>query len=253
MYSAAWIAARRSVLPLVFAGFVAMLAACSGRPVDEPHAGLYRATLKLPGGEAPFGLEVAQENKRFVLYLVNATERTRVDVTIADGELTAIFPGYENSLRARMYGDRLEGHVTLVEGRGKQQTIPFQAHLDETYRFYEQPLTDNADLSGRWEVTLSSGGKSEAAVAIFEQQHDRLTGTVMTPSGEHRFLEGQVHGDEAQLSSFAGGVPSLYKVKVDQRGELEGEMWQGLASHSLVKARRNDEATLEGEGAAGER
>jgi thiol-disulfide isomerase/thioredoxin len=239
------------VLRLALAGCLLAFAACD-RPVDEPRTGSYRATLRLPGGDAPFGVEVAEENKRFVLYLVNASERTRVDnVTLADGELTAVFPGYENSLKARMYGDRLEGKVTLIKDNSKEQVIPFKAQLqgknDTNYRFYKEALTDNADLAGRWGMTLTGNdGKSGAAVAIFEQQHDRITGTVMTPTGDHRFLEGQVHGDEAQLSTFAGGLVYLYKVKVNQHGELEGEMWQGLASHSTVKARRDDNATLEG-------
>jgi thiol-disulfide isomerase/thioredoxin len=238
-------------LGLVLAGVLAIVAAC-GRPVDEPQTGRYRATLQLPGGQTPFGLEVRKENQRFVLYLENAAERTRVaNVTLADGELTAVFPGYENSLQARMYGDRLEGDVTLIKDGGKEQVIPFEARLQgkkaATYRFYEEPLTDNADLAGRWEMTLTGDdGKAEPAVAIFEQRHDRVTGTVMTPTGDHRFLEGQVHGDEAQLSTFAGGLAYLYKVKVNQHGELEGEMWQGLASHSKVKARRDQNATLEG-------
>ncbi|HEY5755101.1 MAG TPA: TlpA disulfide reductase family protein [Steroidobacter sp.] len=251
MHSTAWTAAHRLLLRLVLTGFLVTLAACD-QAVDEPRTGAYRATLQLPGGEAPFGLEVAEENKRFVLYLINASERTRVDnVTLADGQLTAVFPGYENSLKARLYDDRLEGNVTLIKDKSKEQVIPFKAQLqgkkDATYRFYKEPLSDNADLAGSWDMTLTGDdGKTGAAVAILEQQHDRITGTVMTPTGDHRFLEGQVHGDEAQLSTFAGGLAYLYKVKVNQHGELEGEMWQGLASHSKVKARRDENATLEG-------
>lgn len=237
-----------AVFPLLLTGFLAALAGCGG-PVDEPQTGHYRATLKLPGGEAPFGVEVAQENNRFVLYLENASERTRVDnVTVNDGELSATFPGCENTLRAKLYRDRLEGNVTMIKAQSKQQVIPFQARLGESYRFYKQSLTDNADLAGTWEMTLSSGNETTAAVAVFEQRHDRVTGTVMTPTGDHRFLQGQVHGDEAQLSTFAGGLVYLYKLKVDKQGELEGEMWQGLASHSQVKAKRNESATLEGVG-----
>jgi thiol-disulfide isomerase/thioredoxin len=252
MYAAAWNSARWLILRVVAAGLLVTLAACGG-PVDEPQTGRYRATLELPGGEAPFGLEISKENDRFVLYLENAAERTRVaNVTFTRGELTAVFPGYENSLQARLYRDRLEGSVTLIKDQSKEQVIPFRAQRQDPgaaiHRFYKEPLTDNADLAGRWEMTLTSEGKSSPAVAIFEQQHDRLTGTVMTPTGDHRFLEGQVHGEEAQLSTFAGGLAYLYRVKVNQHGELEGEMWQGLASHSTVKARRNEEATLEGKG-----
>lgn len=235
-------------LCLLFAGWLIALAGC-GRPVDAPQTGAYRATLKLPGGEAPFGLEIAEENNRYVLYLVNAAERTRVDnVTLANDELTAVFPGYENTLRTKMYADRLEGNITLIKDQGKEQVIPFEARRDAAYRFYKDSLTDNADLSGRWEMTLTSDGETTAAVAIFEQRHDRVTGTVLTPTGDHRFLEGQVHGEEAQLSTFAGGLAYLYKLKVNQQGELEGDMWQGLASHSTVKAQRNENATLEGHG-----
>lgn len=246
MYSAAWKSARSLRLCVLSVCLLTLPSGC-GRPVDEPQTGTYRATLRLPGGEAPLGLEVAQENNRFVLYLVNATERTRVDnVTIADGELTAVFAGYENTLRTKMYRDRLQGNVTLIKDQGKEQVIPFQARRDETYRFYQDSLTDNADLAGRWQMTLTSDGKNTAAVAIFEQQHDRVTGTVLTPTGDHRFLEGQVRGDEAQLSTFAGGLAYLYKLKVNQQGELEGEMWQGLASHSTVEAKRNESANLDG-------
>ncbi|MBM0104280.1 TlpA family protein disulfide reductase [Steroidobacter sp. S1-65] len=248
MNSVAWEAARSVCSRVLLAGGLAVIGAC-GKPVEAPQTGVYRASLELPGGEAPFRLEVARENGRFALYLVNATERTRVDnVTLADGELSAVFPGYENTLRATMYRDRLEGNVTLIKDASKEQVIPFRAKRNQTYRFYKDAVTDNADFAGRWEMTLTSDGKSSPAVAIFEQQHDRITGTVMTPTGDHRFLEGQAHGDEAQLSTFAGGLAYLYKLKVDANGELEGDMWQGLASHSKVRAHRNDDATLDGKG-----
>jgi hypothetical protein len=235
---------------LTAALLLTLLAACSS-PVDEPHTGVYRAVLELPGGAAPFGLDIAKEQDGFVLYIVNDSERTRVDeVQFAGHELTARLPGNENTLRARMYRDRLDGEVTLMTAAGAEQIIPFKAKHGETHRFYKEPLTDNADLAGRWEMALTSGGRSTPAVAVFQQRHDRVTGTVTTPAGEQRFLEGQVHGDEAQLSAFDGGLAYLYKLNVDEDGELEGDFWQGLASHSKVRAARNEDATLDGGGAS---
>lgn len=244
MQAAAWNRARAGFLSL----FLAFLASC-GAQVDAPRTGLYRAVLELPGGEAPVGLEIAKENAGFVLYLVNDSERTRVDqVKIANRELTAMFPGYENKLRARLYRDRLEGDVTLIKDGGQEQVIAFKAKRGEAYRFHKDALTDNADLAGRWSMTLIKEGKATAAVAIFQQQHDRVTGTVMTPTGDHRFLEGQVRGEEAQLSTFAGGLAYLYQLKVNNAGDLEGDLWQGLASHSKVTAVRDENATLDSSG-----
>jgi thiol-disulfide isomerase/thioredoxin len=218
--------------------------ACSSR-VAEPTVGQYRAVLELPGGEAPFGLEVAREGNGFVLYLQNGNERTRVqDVSIDQGELRAKFPGYENSMRAKLERDGLEGSVTLIKAGGVEQVIPLKAKLDANYRFYPKPVPDNADVAGRWAVTFTDDeGKDSKAVAVFEQKHDRVTGTVMTPTGDHRFLEGQVRGDEVQLSTFAGGLGYLYKLKV-VKGELRGEYWQGLKGHEKVAAQRNPDAEL---------
>ena len=71
--------------------------------MSAPVVGSYRAVLELPGGAAPFGLDVAREDNATVLYLINGDERTRVsNVSVSDSELHAVFPGYENSLRARL-------------------------------------------------------------------------------------------------------------------------------------------------------
>jgi peroxiredoxin len=225
------------------------IAACNPR-VDSPQLGLYRAVLRLPGGDAPFGLEVAQEQQQYVLYLINGAERTRVsDVKVKDGELTASFPGYENTLRAKMNRDSLEGSVTLIKAGGKEQVIAFVAKLGETYRFYAKSSTDNADVDGTWDATFTNEkGETSKAILLFEQGHDRVTGSVMTPTGDHRFLEGQVHGEELQVSTFAGGLAYLYKLKVGADGALEGDYWQGLASHEKVVAHRNAAATLDGAG-----
>jgi len=240
---------RRSLLGTTLLLIAIGIAACNPR-IDAPQLGLYRAVLRLPGGDAPFGLEIAQEQQHYVLYLINGAERTRVsNVQVADGEITALFPGYENSLRATMRRDRLEGSVTLIKAGGKEQVIPFVATLGDTYRFHAEATTDNADVDGTWDATFTNDkGETSKAILLLEQHHDRVTGSAMTPTGDHRFLEGQMRGDELQLSTFAGGLAYLYKLKVGKSGALEGDYWQGLASHEKVAARRNDAATLEGAG-----
>ncbi len=224
-----------------------VLTGCSKAP-SEPAVGRYRAVLELPGGETPFGLDVTQEQDRYVLYLTNGEERTRVDdVQVENGELIARFPGYENSLRAKLHKNRLVGVVTLIKSGGKEQVIPFTAQLGQTHRFFAEAASDNADVEGRWSVTLTSDtGEITPAVAVLEQEHDRVVGTVMTPTGDHRYLEGQVRGNEVNLSTFAGGLAYLYRLRVTDAGDLQGEYWQGLAWHERVAAQRNSEATLDG-------
>ena len=91
--------------------------------------GIYRAVLTLPGGDLPFGLELAPAaGKGTVGFLVNGTERVKLDeVTIAGAHLEIRMPGYENRLIADAKGDELEGEVVLVKLGGKQQHIPLHA------------------------------------------------------------------------------------------------------------------------------
>ncbi len=72
---------------------VGLVAGCGSRS-RELQPGSYRAVLDLPGGELPFGLDVAQEEAGFVLTVINGDERVRItDVSVADGQLTATMPG----------------------------------------------------------------------------------------------------------------------------------------------------------------
>src|SRR5690606_5736228 len=115
------------------------------------------------------------------------------------------------------------------------------------YRFFDEPASDNADVEGRWAVTFTDDeGETSTGIALLEQQHDRVTGTVATPTGDHRYLEGQVHGEEVRLSTFAGGLAYLYRLRVAEDGRLEGDYWQGLAWHEKLSAHRDETATLAG-------
>ncbi len=228
---------------------VLMLAGCAkqGAPAEGPiELGAYRATLKVPGGELPFGLEIARENEKYVAYLVNGMERVRVpEVTVAEGRIQMLMPGFENTLNARIDGDQLQGEVTLVKRDAKNQVIPFAAEHGLTYRFIEEPVTDNADLSGRWAVTFTEdSGKQYAAVGEFRQQHQEVTGTFLTGTGDHRFLAGDMRNNEFSLSTFDGAHAYLYKGHIDSKGALEGSYWDGLASHERFVGARNEAADL---------
>jgi len=226
----------------------------SGCPREAPHGdsasavrmGTYRAVLTLPAGELPFMLDLAPEGAITVGYLVNGKERVKLnEVTVTGAHLEIRMPGYENRLVADAKGDELQGEVMLVKLGGKQQHLPLHAQLGRQFRFFETATTDNADVSGRWAVKFSDDdGKPEAAVGEFTQLHDVVSGTFLTDTGDHRFLVGQVHGDELYLSTFDGAHAFLYKAKVAPDGELAGDYWSGSAYHERWTAKRDANAAL---------
>jgi hypothetical protein len=220
----------------------ALTTACGSRS-RELEPGTYRAVLELPGGELPFGLDVAKEESGVVLYLVNGEQRVRVsEVTMAEGHLTATLPGDGNTLTAELRGGKLTGEVSLPGLGGERQALPFRAAFGETWRFFEEPSTDNADVAGRWAVTFTGDqGEQSQGVAEFTQSFERVTGAIPTPTGDQGLLAGEVHGDELFLSRFDGASARLCKAKLDADGDLAGECWSGRTGRQSFRAERDPE------------
>jgi thiol-disulfide isomerase/thioredoxin len=227
------------------------LAACHrGMPQGETPAvlmpGKYRAVLELPPGELPFGLDIESEGTATVGYLVNGEERLGLtEVAVSGTHLEIRMPGYENRLIADATDGRLLGEVVLSKAGGQQQHIRFRAQLGQTYRFFEKDAGDPKDVSGRWAVTFTGDdGKPEAAVGEFSQSGDVVTGTFLTQTGDHRFLAGQVRGDELYLSTFDGAHAFLYRAKLKSDGALAGDFWVGTAHHERWDGKRDANAAL---------
>jgi thiol-disulfide isomerase/thioredoxin len=222
------------------------LCGCQRESAQGVNMGTYRAVLKLPGGDLPFGLELAKEGSATVGYIVNGQERLKLtDVKILGPHLEIRMPGYENVLSADAAGNQLRGEVLLVKPHGKNQHIPLLATLGENYRFFQGVPADNKDLSGRWAATfVEDGGASENLIGEFSQSHDVVTGTFLTDNGDHRFLAGQVKGDEFALSTFDGAHAFLYKARIAADGSLAGDYWSGLAYHEKWTAKRDAAAKL---------
>jgi peroxiredoxin len=244
-------ALRSGALGFGALGVAAGLIAChrEAPPSDAAAAvkmGLYRAVLTLPGGELPFGLDLEPKGASTVGYLANGKERVRLnEVAITGPHLEIRMPGYEGRLIADATGDELRGEVVVDKSGGKLQHIPLHAQRGLQYRFFASSASGNADVSGRWAVNfIEDGAKPEAAVGEFTQSGDGVTGTFLTDTGDHRFLAGQVRGDELYLSTFDGAHVYLYKAKLNADGTLEGDYWSGMAYHERWTGKRDANAAL---------
>jgi thiol-disulfide isomerase/thioredoxin len=231
-------------------GVLALGAARAHAAAPEPAAadlkpGTYRAVLTLPGGELPFGLVLSRAGAGWVGYLVNGHERLKLDeVSVAGGHLVITMPGYENRLTAEVRGAALEGELVLDKLNGKDQHIAVRAERGPRYRFFAQ-AAGHARVAGRWSVTFSQDdGTREMAVGEFSQTGDVVTGTFLTDTGDHRFLAGQMHGDDLYLSTFDGAHAFLYQAKLSPCGALSGDYWSGTAFHERWSAVRDSTAAL---------
>lgn len=232
---------------LLLIGLLGIVAACARNETEGPPLGMYRAVVSVEGGDLPFGLELAREDGKPVAYLINGPERVRADeVRIEGNELAIQMPGYQQSIEATYRDGRYEGILRLLRPRAVIRDLRLVAVPGQSWRFFPKPDAKPADFSGRWALTFKDDAGAESrAIAELKQQGHEVTGTVLRPSGDDRYIAGEARGDTLFLSRFDGGTAYLYLARLGNDGVLSGDQYTGGGSHDTFRGRRDPSAKLD--------
>lgn len=225
----------------------ATLCSCQGQTPATVKPGVWRAILKTPGGELPFGLAIEPAGKGYTVYALNGSERLKMDDATVQGDSLHIpMALFESELIGKIESNRLMG-VWKRRRIGQQyQTMPFEAQYGLKYRFTPEGKQATMNVTGKWATTFRSPGSqdSSTAVGVFDQQGNHLTGTFLTPTGDYRFLEGNVFGDSLFLSCFDGSHVFLFKAKASPNHTMTGVFRAGLTGLENWVARFDPKAEL---------
>ncbi|MVN92169.1 peroxiredoxin family protein [Mucilaginibacter aquatilis] len=176
--------------------------------------GIWRGAIKSATGEVPFNFEVAQEAGKKVMYIINASERFKVNniQTKADS-LFIRMPLFDSEFRLKQEGNQLSGQFIKHLGE-RDAATPFNAQYGQKWRFSEKPEAPVYNVSGRWRAIFGDGAERDTTVGEFNQTGNRVTGTFLTTTGDYRYLEGTVSGNKLYLSCFDGGHAFLFKADI---------------------------------------
>ena len=234
--------------------FAAALVVASPLLAATPY-GKWRVVLDHPGGAVPFGLEVAAGKSGPVAYISNPPEKLRAESVRIDGEpITLACPSYNSRLvLVRSADDRLTGQADVKRSAGPV-TLTATGTRD-TYRFTPKPAKPATDLTGKWLVQYQ-GAKPVTGLAQFKQVGNQVSGSVQLPSGDTRFLAGELAGNSLSLSTFDGSYSALWKADF-ANGVLTGKQFAATSTGGTVwTAKRAGKAGIEAvtvEKSAGER
>lgn len=227
-----------------FVALVALVSACSKSP-ELPKTGMWRAVLQLQGQELPFNLDVVKDSTGSVdLYIINAGERLLLDeVSVENDSVKMNLHVFDAQLRAKNTGDSLSGYFELNYTPGYR--IPFKAAFGQDYRFGSRDKSAIVtNFSGRYAVQFFNEKDTAKAVGIIMQEGNYAEGSFLTPSGDHRYLEGSVINDTLHLSTFDGNHAYLYRVTKLNDSTLSGEQWLGRSRYRKWAGMKNDKAQL---------
>ena len=194
-----------------------------------------------------FQLQQQKEKDKIVLYVINGAEKIRItDVKEMGDSLFFALPTFEASFRVKMLADGdLRG--TYIKGTAaKTQYWQLHGYRNMPGRFDATMGSAKYTISGKWDVTITrANGTTRKAVAEFEQEGNKLTGTFLTPSADYRYLEGIVTGDSLKLSSFDGDNARLFEARIGNTNTISGGVfYNGYSGKEVWIAQKNDTVSL---------
>jgi len=237
-------------LVLGFLIFISILAcwSCKKKLSDRLTEGPWLGTIAFDSlDQVPFNFEVSRDSAgAYLITVINAGERIRVTETTFDGDtIEWRMPVFQSVIRAGYKSKGLMGWY-YPKGTGNGGAFPFAAVENQTLRFPHLTQNAEADLTGRWKITENPGTPEEAIlIGEFKQENNRLTGTILSPFGDYRFLEGVVSGSLMTLSGFDGCHAVVLTSRIDKDGTLTEGRFAGSSSwKSHWVAERNDTIQL---------
>lgn len=217
---------------------------CQENEVKTLEIGTYRGSLIAQDNQlVPFIFEVTSET---TLKIFNAEEVIEVDeIEYKNDSIFIKLPYFETVIAAKLDGNNFQGQW-IEEDRDR--SVAIYTEYDIKRRFVDSQ-SSNIDVSGVWEMEFNDYGNIYPAKAVLSQNENIITGTIRTPTGDYRYLEGIVSADTLMISTFDGAHAFLFKAHVTD-SSMVGNFYSGNHSTETFVGKPNpnfelpDEYTL---------
>src|SRR5690554_6286208 len=214
-------------------------------------------TDKLQSGTWLGELEVAENKMVPFLFEVSNTTADSSTVTLINGEDrfdlegatlnndTVIIPivAYDAVIKGTITDNQIDGKFikNYIED---DPGVPFRATygVDNRFQPVEQPASQQID--GKWNVLfIGEQGDTTHNVGIFKTVNNIVTGSILTLTGDLRYLEGAYTENGVQLSAFSGLSPYYINLNFTSNSSFEGIYYTTRGTTHLLGT-KNDDAAL---------
>lgn len=237
---------KKYLLLSISASIFTFFTACNDKAKKEERLkdGKWHAEFKVKDGIIPFVFDVknGSSDSLVIVTLMNGEERVVLEKITYKGDSVYIpIEAYDTQLSGVINGDTLRGVFKRLFNEN-DEGIPFNAVYGNLPRFDYDGFSSNS-LAGKWDIQFISGNDVKSNVGIFSQKEDMLTGSILTTTGDLRYLEGGIDKDGFRLSAFAGLSPYLVQGRFIDENNIEGEFITSRGTQKIVGS-RNERATL---------
>jgi thiol-disulfide isomerase/thioredoxin len=220
-----------------------MLLTTFNAAAEDLKSGSWRFELKTANATIPFIAELNFNKDGVSGNIYNGGEIIPLENIIYNkNKLLIPIQTYETSMELVQESPTSLKGSWIRHNKVPKMFLPIVATYGETDRFPGKKEQAFANLTGKWAIELSDEeNKKNPGIAVFNQKGNHLSGSILTATGDYRYMEGYVSGNHFEAASFDGMYNYIFK------GKLLGDQLQAaiLSTHiTHIKGKRDDNARL---------
>ena len=231
----------------IFIALIIVTTSCNKQNgTDKLQSGTWLGELEVAENKmVPFLFEVSNTTAdSSTVTLINGEDRFDLEGTTLNND-TVIIPivAYDAVIKGTITDNQIDGRFikNYIEA---DPGVPFRATygVDNRFQPVEQPASQQID--GKWDVLfIGEQGDTTHNVGIFKTNNNIVTGSILTLTGDLRYLEGAYTENGVQLSAFSGLSPYYFEFDFTGEDSFEGKFYTTRGTTNIIGT-KNDAAEL---------
>jgi len=235
---------QKTIQPIFITILLLSITFCS-KPIEIEtlKTGFWNGEIQMQQKTLPFNFEIFKTEESYKINLVNGEETLVLDeVLVKNDSLFFSFHIFDIDVKAKIKDSILEGIYT--KNYLPDYNLPFKASFGKMK--FKNSVNFNSTINGKWDITFFSEHNLDTtkAVGIFNTKDSKLSGTILTPIGDYRYLDGFVNKNAFTLNSFDGNHAFIFDGKIESDSVLNGTFYSGKTFKENFTAVKNNEIEL---------
>lgn len=185
--------------------------------------------------------EVKKKENDVIINLHDGDNIIELDeVTIKNDSVFFTMHIFDINVKAAITNGTLQG--TYTKNYATDYVLPFKASHGIDSRIDNSSSTTAFD--GKWDFRFEGDDENNKKVALLRMDGDQLKGSILSKTGDYRFLEGAATDKDFTLYAFDGNHLYIFKAQKENDSTFVGEYWSGKTGNKKFRAIKDEHAEL---------